>query len=188
LLDDLNFRNRGLGKGYAGNKYGSQWGLKYVDAFGVMGLDLQAEYNRVRPYTYSHFNPAASYMHYGQYLGYAYGANASDLNFIVRYQPFPRWSAIAAFTSVKKGLDINGLNYGGDPRKPYTTNFQDYNNTVGQGELLKITQLYGRLSYRVKRLDGFADLEGRYRKENDNTSLSVLGSLRINLPNAMLRY
>ncbi|MEM7395381.1 MAG: VCBS repeat-containing protein, partial [Verrucomicrobiota bacterium] len=27
---------------------------------------IQVEYNRVRPYTYSHFNPTASYSHYGQ--------------------------------------------------------------------------------------------------------------------------
>lgn len=188
LLDDLNFRNRGQGKGYVGNKFGSQWGLKYIDAFSVMGLDLQAEYNRVRPYTYSHFNPAASYVHYGQYLGYAYGANAHDLNFIIRYQPLPRWSAMLMYNTVLKGLDINSSNYGGNPNRPYTTNVQDYNNFVGQGDPLKIQQIYGRLSYRVLNLDGYLDLEGRYRKENENSSLSILGSMRINLPNQMLKY
>lgn len=188
LLDDLNFRNRGLGKGYVGNKFGSQWGLKYIDAFSVMGLDLQFEYNRVRPYTYAHFNPAASYTHYGQNLGYAFGANAHDLNFILRYQPFPRWSGMLAFNSIVKGRDVNGVNYGGDPTQPYTTNFQDYNNFVGQGDQLKITQVYGRLSYRVLKLDAYLDLEGRYRKENQNTSVSILGSMRINLPNQLLKY
>jgi hypothetical protein len=188
LLDDLNFRNRANGPGYYGNKFGYQLGIKYIDAFTVMGLDLQLEYNWVRPFTYSHFNPAASYSHYGQYLGYSYGANAHDANLIIRYQPFARWSALAIFSSVLKGRDLNGNNYGGDIFRPYTTNFQNYNNFVGQGDALKIKQLYGRLSYRLLHLDAYADLEGRYRKENGNTSVSVLGSLRINLPNQVMKY
>ena len=188
LLDDLNFRNRTIGPGYVGNKFGYQFGIKYIDAFWLRGLDLQMEYNWVRPYTYSHFNPSASYSHYGQPLGYAYGANAHDVNLILRYQPFPRWSALLMMNSVLKGRDINGLNYGGDIFKPYTTRVQDYNNVVGQGDPLKITQLYGRLSYRLLSLDAYADLEGRYRKENNNSSLSILGSLRINLPNQIQKY
>lgn len=188
LLDDLNFRQRANGSGYYGNKYGYQVGLKYIDAFKVMGLDLQMEYNWVRPFTYSHFNPAASYSHYGQALGYAYGSNAHDLNFIARYQPFARWSALAIFTTVLQGRDINSLNYGSDINRPYTTAVQQYNNVVGQGDPLKITQLYGRLSYRLLSLDAYADLEGRYRKENQNTSMSILGSLRINLPNQVMKY
>ncbi len=188
LLDDLNFRQRANGSGYYGNKYGYQLGLKYIDAFKVMGLDLQMEYNWVRPFTYSHFNPAASYSHYGQALGYAYGANTHDLNLIARYQPFARWSALAIFTTVLQGRDLNGLNYGGDISRPYTTAVQQYNNFVGQGDPLKITQLYGRISYRLLSLDAYADLEGRYRKENQNTSMSIMGSLRINLPNQVMKY
>jgi hypothetical protein len=188
LLDDLNFRIRSQGTGYVGNKFGYQFGLKYIDAFWVRGLDMQLEYNSVRPYTYSHFNPSASYSHYGQPLAYTYGANAHDVNLILRYQPFPRWSALLVFNSVLKGLDTNGLNYGGDIFKPYTTSFQQFNNVVGQGDPFKITQVYGRLSYRILQLDAYADLEGRYRKENENSSLSVLGSLRINLPNQIQKY
>jgi hypothetical protein len=188
LLDDLNFRNRANGTGYFGNKYGYQVGLKYIDAFRVMGLDLQAEYNRVRPFTYSHFNPSANYTHYGQYLGYSYGANAYDFNFIARYQPFARWSAMAVFTKALHGLDANGSNWGGDIFKPYTTATQQYNNFVGQGAQFNITQLYGRLSYRLLNLDAYADLEGRFRKENEFTSMSVMGSLRINLPNQTMKY
>jgi hypothetical protein len=188
LLDDLNFRIRSQGPGYFGNKYGYQMGLKYVDALWVNGLDLQVEYNWVRPFTYSHFNPSASYSHYGQYLGYAFGANAHDLNLIVRYQPFARWSALAIFNTVLKGNDLNGLNYGGDIFKPYTTNFQQFNNFVGQGDPLKVTQLYGRISYRLFKLDAYLDLEARYRKENQYSSMSALGSIRWNLPNQLLKY
>ncbi|MFM2376841.1 MAG: hypothetical protein RLZZ165_1938 [Bacteroidota bacterium] len=188
LLDDLNFRNRANGSGYVGNKFGYQLGLKYINAFWIRSLDMQVEYNWVRPYTYSHFNPTASYSHYGQPLAYAYGANAHDLNLILRYQPFARWSALVVFSSALKGRDIGGINYGGDISKPYTTSFQSYNNTVGQGDPLKITQLYGRISHRLLHLDAYVDLEGRFRKENHNTSMNIMGSLRINLPNELVKY
>lgn len=188
MLDDFNFRVRNQGTGYVGNKYGYQLGLKYIDAFWVPGLDLQMEVNRIRPYTFSHFNPAGSYTHYGQYLAHSNGANLSDFNLILRYQPFPRWNVQAAFTTLLKGLDIGNVNYGGDPFQPYTSSFQDFNNVVGQGEAWRLTQLYGRLSYQLLQLDAYAELEGRYRKENDNTSVSILGTLRFNLPTAPLKY
>lgn len=188
LLDDFNFRNRALGVGYWGNKYGYQVGLKYIDAFWVPRLDLQVEYNRVRPYTYSHFNPTASYTHYGQYLAYGLGANAYDFSLIARYQPFPRWSLLGSISRSFKGLDADGINYGGDIFRPYTIRYQDYNNTVGQGLAFQVTQVYGKVSYRILGLDAYAELEGRYRKENDFNSLSVLGSLRLNLPDRAHKY
>lgn len=187
-LDDYNFRNRSLGPGYWGNKYALQGGFKYIDAFWIPRLDLQVEMNAVRPYTYSHFNPTANWSHYGQYLAHSLGSNAKDFHFIARYQPLPRWSLYACFSSMLKGLDINGENYGGDLFKPYTDHYQDFNNVIGQGDALKITQLYGRISYRILGLDAFADLEGRYRKENENTGLSVVGSFRINLPSTPPKY
>lgn len=188
MLDDFNFRVRDQGTGYVGNKYGYQLGLKYIDAFSLQGLDLQVEVNRIRPYTYSHFNPTGNYAHYGQYLAHGNGANLQDLNLILRYQPFARWHVQGAFTTLLKGLDTNGLNYGGNVFEPYTSSFQDFNNTVGQGAAWRMTQLYGRISYQLLSLDAFAELEGRYRKENDNTSVSIMGTLRFNLPTAPLRY
>lgn len=188
MLDDFNFRVRNQGTGYIGNKYGYQMGLKYIDALWVKGLDLQVEYNRVRPYTYSHFNPTASYTHYGQYLAHAQGANLYDLNLIARYQASPRLSGQIAFTTLLKGRDLNGDNYGGNPFRPYTVFVQEYNNTIGQGEAIRMNTLQGRISYRLLNLDAFLDLEARLRQENDLTSASVLGSFRLNLPAAPLKF
>jgi len=47
-----NFANR--------RKVGAQAGLKYINAFGLDHLDLQAEYNSIRPYTYSFRDSSAS--------------------------------------------------------------------------------------------------------------------------------
>lgn len=188
MLDDFNFRNRAQGTGYWGNKYGWQTGLKYINAFWVPRLDLQLEYNRIRPYTYQHFNPTANYAHYGQPLAHAMGANLYDLNLILRYQPLPRWSGQLLFSRLTKGLDINGDNYGGDIFIPYTLRVQDYNNVPGQGNQINVTTLQGRISYRLLRLDAYADLEARFRKENEFNSMSIMGSLRFNMPSRPVRF
>jgi hypothetical protein len=188
LIDDYNFRNRALGVGSWGNKYGYQVGLKYIDAFWIPRLDLQIEYNRVRPYTYAHFNPTAANTHYGQYIAYSLGANAYDLQLIARYQPYPRWTVYGSITRSFKGLDGNGINYGGNVARPYTIRYQDYNNFVGQGSPFQVTQAYGKISYRILGLDGYAELEGRYRKENDQQSMSILGALRFNFSDRLLKY
>ena len=188
MLDDFNFRVRDQGTGYFGNKYGWQMGLKYINAFWVPRLDLQVEYNRIRPYTYQHFNPTANYSHYGQYLAHSQGANLYDFNFIARYQPFPRWSGYLGYTRLVKGLDIGGENYGGNIHTPYTDFFQEFNDTVAQGERFQVDQLYGRVSYQFLNLEAFAELEGRYRREPGGSSTSVLGTLRFNLPTTPIKF
>jgi hypothetical protein len=187
-LDDFNWRNRALGPGSWGNKYGLQAGLKYIDAFWIPRLDLQIEANSVRPYTYSHFNPSANWAHYGQPLAHPLGANVRDVIFLARYQPLPRWTLMATYSKILTGFDLNGDNYGGNIFLPYTTHVQDYNNVVGQGGAFHVTQLYGKISYRILGLDAFAELEGRFRKENENRGMSLIGSFRINMPDRPIRY
>lgn len=181
LLDDYNYGVRDQGKGYWGNKLGYQGGLKYVDAFGISTLDLQAEYNRVRPYTYQHFSVISSYSNYGQYLGHAAGANLDNYFFALRYHPFPAWNVFLTYTRLQKGLDTGGINYGGDINFPDTNRPGDFDNVVGQGDPWKVTQIYGRLSWQLRNTDIFFEAEGRYRKENENTSTSILGGLRVNI-------
>ena len=55
--------------GWWGNKFGLQAGVKYIDAFGLEHLYLQAEWNRVRPYTYAHVFDLG-YSHYNQPLAH----------------------------------------------------------------------------------------------------------------------
>ncbi|HSK14341.1 MAG TPA: hypothetical protein VK907_14065, partial [Phnomibacter sp.] len=44
-----------------GNKQAYQLGVKYVDAFGVKNLDLQAEYDQIRPFMYQFRDTAGAY-------------------------------------------------------------------------------------------------------------------------------
>jgi hypothetical protein len=98
VLDEFVLDNIKEGNGWWANKFAIQAGLKYYDAFGVSNLDLQAETNIVRPYTYSHNPivtanngiPYGSYTNYMQPIAHPLGANFNEVIGILRYQPLPR--------------------------------------------------------------------------------------------------
>lgn len=124
------------------NKFGYQIGTKYYDAFGVDNLLLQAEYNIVRPYVYSHSDPITNYAHNNQSMGHQWGGNFREFIFVARYFK-GRYFADAKVTTGKRGLDFNtadnNYNYGGniyldyDENRPYDTGVK-----VGQGNSTKV--------------------------------------------------
>ncbi len=119
------------------NKFGYQIGVKYYDAFGVDNLLLQAEYNIVRPYVYSHSNPLTNYAHNNQSMGHQWGGNFKEAIFVARYFK-GRYFVDAKATIGKRGLDFNtatdNFNYGGNIFLSYNDN-RPYNTGVlaGQG-------------------------------------------------------
>lgn len=190
LLDDYNISKRDEGTGYWGNKIGFQVGAKYIDAFNIPTLDLQAEYHRIRPYTYQHFSLASNYAHFDQSLGHAAGANLDDFRLFLRFHPKPAWNIFLDLQSIRQGIDRNNINYGGDINKSYLVRrFADFGNTIAQGNPYKINQLSARLSYQVGGTDIFVELEGRYRNENTTKkSASILGLVRVGLPNKQVKF
>lgn len=101
------------------NKFGYQLGAKYIDAFGVPNLDLQGEINRVRPFTYSHFESVSNYTHYNQPMAHPLGANLQEFIGIVKYQPAKKWYVYARAIYYYQGLDSAGFNFGGNPFRNY---------------------------------------------------------------------
>ncbi|TAE50621.1 MAG: hypothetical protein EAZ89_11725, partial [Bacteroidetes bacterium] len=188
LLDDFNFGFFRQDKGYWGNKTGWQAGIKYIDAFRIPTLDIQAEYNRVRPYTYQHFNTSSNYAHYGQYLGHAAGANLYSAHLILRYHPLAALNVFLSGTMLMKGLDQNGINYGGDIRIPQVDRPDDFGNSVGQGNPWNVRDLYGRVSWQLWKSDAWIEAEGRYRRENEVSSLSFQAGLRMNMTGRMVKF
>jgi hypothetical protein len=67
-------------------KLGYQIGLKSFNTFTIKHLYLQAEYNRVLPYTYATTAPAQSWTHYGQPLAHPLGAGFSEFNASLQYK------------------------------------------------------------------------------------------------------
>lgn len=119
------------------NKFGTQVGIKYFNAFNVENLLLQVEYNHVRPYVYSHSDPLTNYAHANQSLGHQWGGNFNEFIIISRYHK-GRFFADAKITTGVRGLDFNtaqdSKNYGGDIYKDYDINrANDTGVKVGQG-------------------------------------------------------
>lgn len=165
LIDEFSSDDIFGGKQSWKNKLGYQVGLKYFNAFNIENLLLQAEYNMVRPYVYSHSDPLTNYGHTNQSLGHQWGGNFNEVIAIARYHK-GRYFADAKVTYGKRGLDLNtetdDFNYGGniyldyDANRPY-----DIGVKVGQGN--KTTIL-------------IADLQAGYLV-NPATNLKVFGSL-----------
>ncbi len=87
------------------NKLGFQLGVKYSDAFNVPNLFLQAEYNQVRPYTYSHNTITLNYGHNNQSMAHQWGANFREFIAIARYRK-DRWYGDSKLIIGKRGFDF----------------------------------------------------------------------------------
>ncbi len=119
------------------NKFAYQLGAKYYNAFGIDHLLLQAEYNHVRPYVYSHSDPLTNYAHNNQSLGHQWGGNFGEFVAIARYHKGRIFTDVKV-TAAKRGFDFdtadNALNYGSNIYKDYDDNRAfDTNVTIGQG-------------------------------------------------------
>ncbi|WP_228547185.1 capsule assembly Wzi family protein [Nonlabens antarcticus] len=136
VLDEFSSEAITSGNGGYQNKSGYQLGLKYQNAFSVPNLMLQAEYNRVRPYTYSHNTVVLNYGNSNQALAHPWGASFYEAILIGRYTQ-DRWYGIAKAIIGERGFDIlaNGDNayYGGNIYRTEDDRIADNGNMVAQG-------------------------------------------------------
>lgn len=153
--------------GWWANKHGFQVGLKYVDVFGVDHLDVQAEYNTVRPYTYSHRDSSGVYNHYNQPLAHPLGANFREYILKARYTPFKKFIINARLILAEFGEDGDGQNWGGNLILDNDTHEQDYGNTVAQGVTANMVLAGLDLSYQLRH-NVFLELHYFYR-DKDST-------------------
>ncbi|MEN7550183.1 hypothetical protein AAG747_19845 [Rapidithrix thailandica] len=188
-LDELLVDVMVNGNGDWKNKFAGQLGGKYIDAFGVSNLDLQLEFNAIRPYMYSHKGDVMyqNYQHFTQPLAHPKGANLLEYVGIIRYQPLPRLSLKLMGMYTKTGEDGEGENWGADLSKDYNTRQQDVGNTIGQGISTKIAYVDLNVSYMLFH-NLFLDFQQTFRNFNSeddtrdlNTSFTNF-SLRWNIP------
>lgn len=158
-------------RGYWGNKIGVQIGAKYIDAFGISNLDLQLEHNRIRPFTYSHRDSVANYTHYNQPLAHPLGANFSEYIGIARYQPAPKWLAVAKLIYYQQGRDSSSQSYGSNILLPNVAPFRngDYGYTIGSGWKTNVFYASFLLSYEWRE-NFFLELNAIYRKQDTKTT------------------
>ncbi len=186
VLDEFVINEIRSGKGWWGNKYALQGGVKYIDVAGISNLDLQLEVNSVRPYTYSH-NTLSNYSNYSQALAHPLGANFQELVAIIRYQPIPKLNLTAKAFYAKTGRDSIGQNWGSDILKNNTNRQNEYGNVIAQGNKTNITFIDFTASYMIKH-NLFIDVKQIIRKSdsslpsyNTNTLFTSL-SVRWNIP------
>jgi len=149
FLDEFLLKEIKAQKGWWGNKYAMQAGFHYIDVAGIKNLDLQMEYNFVRPFTYTHQSGYTSYSHYSQPLAHSLGANFKEVLAVIRVQPWRFLNASFKAIYYTKGLDRTGLNYGGNVLLSYDQRAKEYGNSVGQGRIMDVLFLDATVSYQV---------------------------------------
>jgi hypothetical protein len=127
-----------------------QLGLKYIDAFKINNLDLQAELNIARPFTYSHNDTIANYTHYNQPLAHPLGGNFREFIGILKYQPIPKLYLYGRMIYYVQGLDSLGRNFGSNPMENYVTRPRDYGFKIGGGNKAKCFNTTFTVSYELK--------------------------------------
>ena len=136
ILDEFSLGDVKGGNKSWKNKFGFQLGSKYFNAFNIDNLLLQAEYNQVRPYTYSHNTQILNYGHFNQPMAHLWGSNFRELVLIGRYN-YKRWFADTKLIIGQRGFDFNtdedSFSYGGDIYRDYNDRVSDTGITIGQG-------------------------------------------------------
>lgn len=174
--------------GWWANKYGLQTGLKYINAFKIKCLDLQVEYNVVRPYTYQHYKRSQNYVNYNQPLAHPFGANFKEFLFIAKYQPIYKLFIETGFIYAIKGLDSSSksMHFGGNILETYDKRPMERGNKIGQGVKATYTLFFFNASYMLYHnlwIDARANIrmvESDLTKFESNTTWFQLG-LRMNL-------
>ena len=116
ILDDIIFSK--IGKSYWGNKAASNIGLIFAFPY---GLDIGAEYSRIEPYTFSHFNYINSYTNDRFLIGSDLLPNSDKTSLILNYWWGNRYPISLEFSYMRHGdniYDNNGnliFNAGADP-------------------------------------------------------------------------
>ncbi|WP_235299251.1 hypothetical protein [Portibacter marinus] len=176
-------------QGWWANKYGIQAGVRYVDAFNIEGLDLQTEYNRVRPYTYGHRfiqnNILANYSHANQALAHPLGANFSEVNFSASYYITPKLKLSSSNYFMLQGLDTPEILFGANILRSSDEKPAEFGNTLLQGQSSRTILSMNKLSYEVFP-NYFFDAKLNFRSQRSEVSelnfnnLTLEGAIRVN--------
>lgn len=186
-LDEFKSKELFSNRKWWGNKYGVQFGVKYFNALNIKNLDLQAEVNAVRPYTYAHSDTIANYTNYNQPLAHPLGSGFVELIGAATYQPWPRTGFRLNGMYYVKGVDTGGLNYGNDVFTTYNTYATEYGVKMVNGLKSNCLLLRAGITHQLRdRL--FLEAGCMYRKlsfDNDfypaATSFSTYFSIRLNV-------
>jgi hypothetical protein len=190
LLDEFLLKEIKARNGWWANKQAVQAGVKYMDVAGISNLDVQAEVNFIRPYTYQHQDSLTNYQHYQQPLAHPIGANLWEFIGVVRYQPniLPRLTLLGKAIYTKFGADSGNTNWGNNALLPYVPHPRDFGNTTGQGVGIQQLHLDLTASYQVAH-NLFIDVKQVVRRGYSYNPLPTAAATRTdNLTSVALRW
>ena len=148
-LDEFYLKEIRARRGWWANKQAWQLGAKYINALGVKGLELQAEYNQARPYTYSHGLSDQNYSHYGMPLAHPFGANFKELLGFINYRR-GSWAVSAQGMYAIIGRDSSATsNVGQNIFLSYTTRPFEYGHFTTQGIRHTILQSHLKFTWYI---------------------------------------
>ncbi len=140
VLDEMTIDKFFNEKGYWGNKFGFQIGVKTYKSFGKHHVFGRLEYNTVRPYTYSHNLEMVNYTHDYESLAHPFGANFKETLWEVQYR-YKRFYLTNLLTYAKKGFDYDDTyHYGGDLNNYIYPEDKSNDHYTLQGNLGTLTQ------------------------------------------------
>ena len=194
LLDEFVFKELFIDKvGWWANKFGTQIGLKYFNVLNIDHLDMQVEYNKIRPFTYSYYTNPNSYTHAYQNLAQPIGANFYEIMAKLRYQPTWKLLFDGRLMYANVGENSATENWGNRPYVGSNTRKMENGYFVTEGVNAKILLMSLDVSYQLYH-NVFADLHFLARKKDsedvtrNERTLYVGGGLRINFGNYRSDY
>lgn len=187
VFDEFRMKEIIAGNGWHGNKYAWQAGFKTFDLLGIEYLELQAEYNSIRPYMYSHYTQTQNYSNAKEPLAHPMGANAREMLAIAKYN-YKRLYFNAKYTLAAFGLDTSNLNSGKNIFLSYNESRSEYGNYTTQGLYTALNQLDLSVSFLVNPSTNMnlflaATLRREQNSKMDNTYSYFSFGFRTNLRN-----
>ena len=188
ILDEFKLDEIKADTGWWANKYGGQLGIKSYDVGGLKGLYVQAEFNGVRPFTYSHsnsiggtdpINTIQNYGHANQSMAHPLAADFFEYLLILRYQK-DKWLIENKTNYTLYGSDSAGGSFGGDIYKSYSLREKEYHNYMIQGVRNILFQNDIRVAYQLSEKFnlwaslGYLQRAHKFGAENNPTSYVYL--------------
>ena len=170
LFDEFSFSKLKANTGWWANKYGVQLGIKMADMFGIKNLLVQAEFNMVKPFTYSFRDSVADYTNYNLPLAHPYGANFVEADLIINYIPFKHTFITWKTFFNRQGRDtLSNVSFGGNIFKTYNNRNAEEGIRMFNGYASNVFYTNLNLSYEIKN-NFYFDLGAVYRNEKANNT------------------
>ena len=198
ILDEFKLKEIKAKNGWKGNKYGVQLGFKTYNLFNINNLYWLIEYNKVRPFTYSHWSSLENWGNMYQPMAHPLGANFTEQISILKYPYkkfifklkviFSQHGENTSYLYYYKNINSN-TNYGGDIYVSYNDRINEYGNTQNQGYLQKLSLFNLSASYLiVSDWNLYFNIGFINRNINHNNNNLIYFGIKTNLYNDDIDY